>query len=46
MEFVTSTTPVNDKEEVIDVFEDVAGDQEIEAITTEIESMDIPEGMK
>lgn len=46
MEFVTSTTPVNDKEEVIDVFEDVAGDQEIEAITTEIESMDMPEGMK
>lgn len=46
MDFTTPITPVNDKEEVIDVFEDVSGEQEIEVIATEIESMDMPEGMK
>ena len=46
MEFTTTTTPVNDPEEVIDVFEDVSGEQEIEDIANEIDAMDMPEGMK
>lgn len=46
MDFTTPIVPVNDPEEVIDVFEDVAGDNEIEVIATEIEAMDMPEGMK
>lgn len=29
MDFTTANTPINDREEVIDVFEDVAGDQEV-----------------
>ena len=46
MDFTTTTTPISDKEEVIDVFEDVSGEQEIEAIAEEIDAMDMPEGMK
>lgn len=46
MEFTTSTAPVNDREEVIDVFEDVSGEQEIADITEQIEAMEMPEGMK
>ena len=46
MDFTSPVTPVNDKEEVIDVFEDVAGNQEIEEITEVIDNMEFPEGMK
>lgn len=45
MDFSVATAPVNNKEEVIDVFEDVAGDQEIEEITETIDNMEFPEGM-
>lgn len=45
MDFSIATAPVNNKEEVIDVFEDVAGDQEIEEITETIDNMEFPEGM-
>ena len=46
MDFTTPIAPVNDREEVIDVFEDVSGEQEIEVIAEEIDAMDMPEGMK
>lgn len=46
MEFVTSAVPVSDKEEVIDVFEDISGNKEIEEITEKIENMEFPEGLK
>lgn len=47
MDFTTPIAPVNDREEVVDVFEDVSGEQEIETIANEIEAMeDLPEGMK
>lgn len=46
MDFDTPKAPVNDREEVIDVFEDVAGEQDIEVIAEEIDAMEMPEGMK
>ena len=46
MEFTTSTIPISDKEEVIDVFEDVSGEQDVIDITEQIDAMDMPEGMK
>lgn len=46
MEFTTSTTPVNDPEEVIDVFADVSGEQEIEVLSEQIDNMEMPEGMQ
>lgn len=46
MDFSTPIAPVNDREEVIDVFEDVSGEQEIEVIAEEIDAMEMPEGMK
>lgn len=46
MDFSTPSAPVNDKEEVIDVFEDIAGNKEFEDIEAKIEELDMPEGMK
>ena len=46
MDFATPITPINDREEVIDVFEDVSGEQEIEVMAEEIDAMEMPEGMK
>lgn len=46
MEFSTTVTPVNDPEEVIDVFEDISGDQDVIDVTEQIDAMDMPEGMK
>ena len=46
MEFSTTVTPVNDPEEVIDVFEDISGEQDVIDITEQIDAMDMPEGMK
>ena len=46
MDFTTPVAPVNDREEVIDVFEDVSGNKDIEEITEVMENMDFPEGMK
>ena len=46
MEFTTSTTPVNDPEEVVDVFADVSGEQEIEVLAEQINNMEMPEGMQ
>ena len=46
MDFATPTTPVNNREEVIDVFENISGEQEVKVISNEIEAMDMPEGMK
>ena len=46
MEFTTSTTPVNDPEEVIDVFADVSGEQEMEVLAEQIDNMEMPEGMQ
>ena len=43
MDFATPITPVNDREEVVDVFEDVSGN--VEEITEEIGKMEFPEGM-
>lgn len=42
MDFSAPTSPVNNKEEVIDVFEEVSGENEINEV---IDSMDFPEGM-
>lgn len=46
MDFATPIAPISDKEEVIDVFEDVSGNKEIEEITEQIEKIDFPEGLK
>ena len=46
MDFTTPTAPVSNKEEVVDVFEDVSGNKEFEDIETKIEELDLPEGMK
>ena len=46
MDFTTPITPVNDKEEVIDVFEDVSGNNEVEQIELELQQMELPEGLK
>lgn len=46
MDFTTPVAPVNDREEVVDVFEDVSGNKEFEEITEVMENMDFPEGMK
>lgn len=46
MDFSTTVAPVSDREEVIDVFEDVSGNAEVEVLTEQIEAMDMPEGMK
>ena len=46
MDFATPIAPINDKEEVVDVFEDVAGNKEFEEIEAKIEELDMPEGMK
>jgi recombination protein RecT len=46
MDFTTPVAPVNDREEVVDVFEDVSGNKDIEEITEVMENMDFPEGMK
>lgn len=43
MEFTTATTPLNDPEEVVDVFAEVSGEQEL---AEQIENMDMPEGLK
>lgn len=45
MDFTTASAPISDKEEVIDVFEDVSGNKEVEVIETEMEQMEFPEGM-
>jgi len=45
MDFAAPIAPVSDKEEVIDVFADVAGDQEVETVVAEMEQMEFPEGM-
>lgn len=46
MDFATPIAPVNDKEEVVDVFEEVSGNKEFEEIEARIEELDMPEGMK
>ena len=46
MDFATPVAPVNDREEVVDVFEDVSGNKDIEEITEVIDNMEFPEGMK
>ena len=46
MDFAAPIAPVSDKEEVIDVFEDVAGNKEFEDIDAKIEELDMPEVMK
>lgn len=46
MDFATPIAPVNDKEEVVDVFEEVSGENEFEEIEAKIEELDMPEGMK
>lgn len=45
MDFSTPVAPVNDREEVVDVFENVSGNKEIEEITEVIDNMEFPEGM-
>jgi len=45
MDFSTPIAPVNDREEVVDVFEDVSGNKEVEVIEAEMEQMEFPEGM-
>lgn len=46
MDFTTPIAPVNDKEEVIDVFPDISGNNEIEVVEAEMEQLEFPEGMK
>ena len=46
MDFNTTVAPVSDKEEVIDVFDDVSGTNEIEVLSEQIDAIDMPEGMK
>lgn len=46
MDFAKPIAPVNDPEEVIDVFEDVSGNKDVEEIAEQIEKMDFPEGLK
>ena len=46
MDFTAPITPVNDREEVIDIFEDVSGEEEVEAVVEGMEQMEFPEGMK
>lgn len=46
VDFGTATTPVSDKEEVFDPFEEVSGNNEVEIIEAEMEQMEFPEGMK
>lgn len=46
MDFATPIAPISNKEEVIDVFEDVSGNKEFEEIEEVIENLDMPEGLK
>lgn len=48
MDFATPIAPVNDREEVIDVFADVSGEEITEEVVNpeEFEQMEFPEGMK
>lgn len=46
MDFSTTNVPISNKEEVIDVFENVSGDTEMEVIAAEVDAMEMPEGMK
>ena len=46
MDFSTPTAPVNDREEIIDVFDNVSGEEEVEAVVEGMEQMTFPEGME
>lgn len=45
MDLDTVSAPVNDREEVIDVFEEVSGNKDIEEINEAIDNTEFPEGM-
>ena len=46
MDFTSPVAPVNDREEVVDVFEDVSGEEDLKIVEAEMEQMEFPEGMK
>lgn len=46
MDFTTPAAPISNKEEVIDVFEDVSGNREFEDIKETLENLELPEGMR
>ncbi len=46
MDFTTPIAPVNDKDEVIDVFAEVSGEEDVDKIAAEMQQIEFPEGMK